>query len=62
MLIENRLQIIIMKNNPLYKSICKFYPFVTIVALPGCADGSVSSSDHRTTEYEQKMVHESLKY
>ena len=26
--------------------------FITALAFPGCADGSVSSSDQRTTKYE----------
>ena len=34
--------------------------FITTLAFPGCADGSVSSSDHRTTKYEQQLIHESI--
>ena len=36
--------------------------FITTLASPGCVDGKVSSSDHRTTEYDEKLLQESLKY
>ena len=30
--------------------------FITTFAFLGCADGSVSSSNHRTTKYESKLI------
>ena len=36
--------------------------FITTSALPGCADRSVSSSEYRRHEYDEKFSQESFKY
>ena len=36
--------------------------FIATLAFPGCAVGSVSSSEHRTTKYGPKLIQESIKY
>ena len=40
---------------------CYVFGFLPISAFPRCADGSISSSDHRTTEYEPNINQQSNK-